>query len=121
LQHSLDSLLRFRPGQRGAKRGDGVEEAVGGRQRNLIGETLRGGDSAPIEGGNSVRERVDEGVELGVWKRPVDVSVPFRRVAVEVVGAEDDFERAVAADQMGEAFGAAAGMHYDPDFGLAKS
>jgi hypothetical protein len=45
LQHSLDSLLRFRPRQRGLKRGDGVEETVGGRQRNLVDETLRGGDS----------------------------------------------------------------------------
>jgi hypothetical protein len=53
---------------------------------------------------------------------PVDVSVPFRRGAVEVVGVEDDFEGAAAADQMWKAFGAAAaGMHSHPDFGLAKS
>ena len=118
LQHSLNSPLRFRPRQRGLKGGDGVEEPVGGRQRNLVDETLRGGDGAPIEGGNSARERIDEAVQLGVWKRPVDVSVPFRRVAVEVVRAENDFERAAAADQMWEAFGAAAaGMHSTPTSG----
>jgi hypothetical protein len=53
LQHSLDSLLRFRPRQRGLEGGDGVEEPVRGRQRNLVDETLRGGNGAPIEGGNS--------------------------------------------------------------------
>jgi hypothetical protein len=62
LQHSLNPPLRFRPCQRGLKRGDGVEEPVGGRQRNLVDETLRGGDGAPIEGGNSARERIDEAV-----------------------------------------------------------
>ena len=55
-------------------------------------------------------------------KRPVDVSVPFRGVAVEVARAENDFERATAADQIWEAFGAAAtGMHAHPNFGLAES
>src|SRR4029077_13501281 len=98
LQHSLDSPLRFGPRQRGLKGGDGVEEPVRGRQRNLVDETLRGGDGAAIEGGNSARERIDEPVQLGVWKHPVDVSVPFRRVAIEVVGAENDFERAAAAN-----------------------
>src|SRR5882724_493047 len=122
LQHSLDSPLRFGPRQRGPKGGDGVEEPVHGRQRNLVDETLRGGDGAPIEGGNSARERIDEAVQFGVWERPVDISVPFRGVAVEVVRAENDFERAAAADQMWEAFGAAAaGMHAYPDFGLAQS
>src|SRR5260370_8663637 len=121
LQHSLDSPLRFGPRQRGLKGGDGVEEPVRGRQRNLVDETLRGGDGAPIEGGNSARERIDEAVQFGVWERPVDISVPFRGVAVEVVRAENDFERAAAADQMREPFSAAApGIHSYPDFRLAK-
>src|SRR5439155_5074625 len=122
LQQHTDSPLRFGPRQRGPKGGDGVEEPVHGRQRNLVDETLRGGDGAPIEGGNSARERIDEAVQLGVWERPVDISVPFRGVAVEVFRAENDFERAAAADQMWEAFGAAAaGMHSYPDFGLPES
>ena len=67
------------------------------------------------------RERIDEAVQLGVWKRPVDVSVPFRGVAVEVVRAENDFERAATADQGRETLGAAAPrMHADPDFRLAQ-
>src|SRR5215472_7872147 len=76
---------------------------------------------APIEGGNSARERIDEAVQLGVWKRPVDVSVSFRGVAVEVVRAENDFERAATADQMWEALGAAAARNSHADFGLAES
>src|SRR5882724_12247282 len=60
LQQILDSLLRFRPRQRGLKRGDGVEEPVSGRQRDLIDKILRGGDSALVEGSDPARERVDE-------------------------------------------------------------
>src|SRR5580700_3765468 len=51
------------------------------------------------------------------------LTYPYRSacVAIEVVRAENDFERAAAADQMWEAFGAAAaGMHSHPDFGLAQ-
>src|SRR5712672_4647860 len=122
LQQSLDSLLRFGPRQCGPEGGDGIEEPVGGRKRDLVDEILGSGDGTPIEGGYPARERVDELVQLGVWKCPVDVSVSFRRVAIEVVRAENDFERAAAADQMWEAFGAAAaGMHSHPDFGLAES
>jgi hypothetical protein len=68
------------------------------------------------------RERVDEAVQFGVWKCPVDVPVSFRGVAVEIVRAENDFERPTATDQMWEAFRtAAAGMQSRPDFGLAES
>src|SRR5467141_1744502 len=103
LQQILDSLLRFRPSQRGLKRSDGGEEPVGGRQRDMVDEILRGGDGTPVEGGDPARERLDEAVQLRVRKCPVDVSVSFRGVAVEVVRAEDDFERAATANQMWEA------------------
>src|SRR4029077_15758739 len=67
-------------------------------------------------------ERVDEAVQFGVWKRPVDVSVSFRGVAVEIVRAQNDFERPTATDQMGKTFRtAAAGMQSYPDFGVAES
>jgi len=92
----LDSLLRFRPRQRGLKGGDGVEELVGGRQGDLVNAILRRGDGTPVEGCNPARECVDEAVQLGVWKCPVDVSVSFRGVAVEIVPAENDFERPAA-------------------------
>jgi len=49
---------------------------------------------------------------------PVDVSVSFRGVAVEIVRAENDFERPTAADQMWKTFRtAAAGMHPTPTSG----
>src|SRR5882757_10260093 len=122
LQQILDPLLRFRPSQRGLKRSDGGEEPVGGRQRDLVDETLRGGDGTPVEGGDPARERFDEAVQFGVWKCPVDVPVSFRGVAVEIVRAENDFERPAATDQMWEAFRtAASGMQSHPDFGLAES
>src|SRR5580765_5042285 len=118
----MDSLLRFGPCQRGLKRSDGGEEPVGGRQRDMVDEILRGGDGTPVEGGDPARERVDEAVQFGVWKRPVDVSVSFRSVTVEIVRAENDFERPTAPDQMWKTFRtAAAGMQSHPDFGLAES
>src|SRR5207249_10508554 len=98
LYQSLDSLLRFRPRQGGLKGVQGVEEPAGGWQRGLVNEILRGRDSTPVEGGDPARERVDEAVEFRVRKCPIDVSVSFRGVAVEVVRAENDFERAAAAD-----------------------
>ena len=77
----------------------------------MVDEILRGGDGTPVEGGDPARERVDEPVQFDVWKCPVDVSVSLRGIAVEVVRAENDFERAAAADQMWEPFrAAAAGM-----------
>src|SRR5882757_1141058 len=88
LQHILDSLLRFRPSQRGLKRSDGGEEAVGGRQRDLVDEILRGGNGTLVEGGNSARECVDETIQFGVWKCPIDVAVSFRDIPVEIVRAE---------------------------------
>src|ERR1700724_159749 len=90
LQQILDSLLRFRPSQRGLKRSDSGEEPVGGWQRDMVDEILRGGDGTPVEGGDPAREPVDEPVHLRVRKRAVDVSVSFRGVAVEVVRAETD-------------------------------
>src|SRR5712672_3376250 len=88
----------------------------------MVNEILRGGDGTPVEGGDPARERVDEALKFGVWKCPVDVSVSFRGVAVEIVRAENDFERPAATDQMWQAFRtAAAGMQSHPDFGLAQS
>src|SRR5258705_13920606 len=66
LQQGLDPLPRFRPCQRGLKGGDGVEEPVGGRQRDLVDKILRGGDGTPIEGSDPTRKRVDEAVQLGI-------------------------------------------------------
>ena len=86
--------MRFRPRQRGLKGVEAVEEPVGVRQRDLVNEILRRRDRTSIEGGDPAREHVDEAVQLRLWKCPVDVSVSFRGVAVEVVGAENDFERA---------------------------
>jgi len=97
LQQILDSLLRFRPRQRGLKRSDSGEEPIGGRQRDLVDEILRGGDGTPVKGGDPARQGVDEVVKLRVWKCPVDVSVSFRGVAVEIVRAEN-FERPAAPD-----------------------
>src|SRR4029077_2305987 len=100
----------------------GVEEPVGGWQRDLVNEVLGRRDSTPVEGGDPARKRVDEAVQLRVRKCSVHVSVSFRGVAVEVVRAENYFERAAAADEMWEAFRTpAARMQSHHDFGLAQS
>src|SRR5258706_10958651 len=72
LYHGLYSVLGFRPCERCLKRSEGVEEPVGGRQRDLVDEILRGGDGTPGEGGDPTHERLDEAGKLGVWKCPVD-------------------------------------------------
>jgi hypothetical protein len=100
IQQNLDSLQRFTPRQRGLKGGESVEEPVGGWQRDLVNEILRRSDGTPVERGDPVRERVDEAVQFRVRKCPVDVSVSFSRVAVEIVRAKNDFDRPAAADQM---------------------
>jgi hypothetical protein len=87
----------------------------------MVNEILRGCDGTPVKGRNPARERVDEAVQLCVWKCPVDVSVSFRGVAVEIVRTQNDFERPATAYQMWKAFGtAAAGMQSYPDFGLPQ-
>src|SRR5258708_37810201 len=87
----------------------------------MVDEILCGGDGTPVEGSDPVRKSVDEAVQFGVWKCPVDISVSFRGVAVEIVRAKNDFERPTAADQMRKTFRtAAAGMQSHPDFGLAE-
>src|SRR5213078_4652209 len=84
----------------------------------MVDEILRGGDGSPVEGSDPARERVDEAIQFGVWKSPVDVSVSFRGVAVEIVRAENDFERPTATDQMWKTFRpAAAGMQSHPTSG----
>ena len=68
-----------------------------------------------------MRERVHEAIKFAVWKCPVDIYASFRRGAIEVVRAENDFESAAPADEMGEAFRTAAGMHSYSDVGLPQS
>src|SRR6267143_1982405 len=121
LEQRLESLLRFRPRQRCGKGVEGVEKAVGRRQRHLVNEILRRSDRTPIEGSDSPRERIHETIQLAVRKCTIDVSVALSGLAVEVVPAEHDFECATAADEKREAFGtAAAGMHPRPDFDLSQ-
>src|SRR5712664_409052 len=121
LEQRLESLLRFRPRQCCGKGVEGVEKAVGGWQRHLVNKILRRSDRTPIEGGDSPRERVDETIQVTVRKRTIDVSVALSGLAVEVVPAEHDFERATAANEKREAFGTATpGMHPRPDFDLSQ-
>src|ERR1700694_3642890 len=88
----------------------------------MVNEVLRRRDRTPVEGGDPPCEPVHEAVQLRIRKCPVDVPVSFRSVAVEVVRAKNDFERAAAADQQWEAFRtAAARMHSHAYFGLAPS
>jgi hypothetical protein len=119
---SLYPLLGLRPRQRGFEGSDGGEEPVGRRQRDLVDQILRGGDGTRVEGGDPAGESIDETIQFGVWNCPIDVSVLLRSVAIEVVPAQNDFERSAAADQMWKTFrAAAAGMQSHCDLGLAQS
>src|SRR5260370_20974122 len=115
----MDSLLRFTPCQGGLKGVERVEEPVGGWQRDLVNEILRRRDSTPVEGGYPAREHVDEAVQLRVRECPVDVSVSFRAVAIEVVCAENDFQRATATHQTCQTFRSTPpGIQPDSDSGV---
>ena len=70
LQQSFDSLLRFRPRKCRLKRVEGVEEPVGRWQRDPINESFRRRNCPPIEGCYPARKRIDEAVEVRIWKRP---------------------------------------------------
>src|SRR5258707_8231176 len=65
-------------------------------------------DGARIEGGDPSRKCIDKAVQLFIWKRAVDVPILCRSIAVEVVGAKNDFERAAATDHRRGALGASA-------------
>src|ERR1700681_1130376 len=121
LEQRLEPLLRFRPRQRGRERREGVKEALGGWQRDVVNEFFRCCDGAPVEAGNSARECIHEAVQLLVRKRPIDVSVSLSGLAVEVGRTEHDFERAASADERWKALGAAAaGMHARANFHLRQ-
>src|SRR5689334_3174954 len=83
---------------------------------------LRRRDGTPVEGGDPACEDIDKPVQFRVGKCAVDVSVSGRSVAVEVIRAENDLERAAAANQVWESFRTpAAGVQSHPDFGMTKS
>ena len=76
----------------------GRELAVGG-QRHPVDVGLRARDRVVIEAREPRRDRLDLVVEPVVGDRPVDVPVLLRARSVEVVGDEQDLERAAATDQ----------------------
>jgi hypothetical protein len=122
LEKRCESLLCFRPRQRRGKRREAVKEPVGRWQRDVVDEILRCRDRAPIKARNSARERIHEAVQLVVRKRPIDVSVSFSGLAVEVVRTEHDFERATPADERRKAFvAAAAGCTPEPTSTCARA
>src|SRR6202040_3569017 len=55
LQHGSYAPLRFGPCQRCSERGKGVQEPVGGWQRDFVDKLLRRRDGAPVEGGDPAR------------------------------------------------------------------
>src|ERR1700731_4335534 len=88
----------------------------------MVNEILRGGEGATVERGNSASECIDKAIQLGVRERSVDITVSLSGFTIEVIGAENDFERSTATDQMWKTFRTAAtGMQSHPDFGLAES
>jgi hypothetical protein len=78
-----------------------AEEPVGGWQRDLVDESLRRCNRTPVEGSDPAREPIGKTNRPAPRPEgPVEVAVSLRGVTVEVVRAENDFERATTADQM---------------------
>src|SRR4029077_6367439 len=103
LQHGSYAVLGFGPRQCCPKRSESVQEPIEWRQRDLVDEILCCGEGASIERADPAREGVDEAVQFGIRKRSVDITVSFRGIPIKVVGAQNDFERPTASDQMGKA------------------
>jgi len=81
-----------------------------------------GRDGAPVERSDSACERIDETVQFRVREGTIDVPVAFGCVPVEIISAENDFERATTADQVRETFCAATTrMQSHCDFRLPKA
>jgi hypothetical protein len=55
-----------------------------------------------IEGRDAPRQGIDELVELGIRKRAVDVAISFGKVAVDIVAAQQNFERTASPHQAGK-------------------
>src|SRR5438876_3130849 len=78
-------------------------------------------DGTPVEGGDPACEDIDKVVQFRVGKCAVDISVSGCSVAVEVIRADNDLERAAAANQVRESFRtSAAGVQSHPDFGMTQ-
>jgi hypothetical protein len=117
---NLDSPLGLSPSQCDLEGVESVEKLVGGWQRDLVDKSLCRRDCTSVEGGDPSRERIDKAVQFRFWKRTVDISVSLCGIAIEIVRAKNDFERAATANQMWETFrAAAAGVQSYPDLGLA--
>lgn len=63
-------------------------------------QILRRRDCTPVERSDPACKRIDETIQLYIRESTIDVSITLGRVAVEVMPAENDFERTTAADQM---------------------
>jgi len=116
-QNGLNSLLCFRPCQRGRKGVEGVEEAVGGWQRDLVNKIPFAAAMAP-RSNDAIRraERVDEAVQPASGSARLTYRI-VRQYPIEVVRAENDFKRATAADETGRRSVRPGGMHPTPTSG----
>ena len=97
-------------------------EQAGERVRRRGGDRrLRVGDGVGRERGDAPRERVDERVQLVRVQGAVDVPPALGGLGVDVATAEDDLERAAAADQRRQPLRpAAAGDDPHRDLGLGQ-
>ncbi len=99
LEELLDARLSGRPLQGGEERIPFGDDLRVGRQAVHVDQPLRLSEGLFVERRDSRGERVDEVVQFRVGEGPVDVPVALGEVAVDIVGAQQDFQRTAAPDQ----------------------
>ena len=106
-----DPLLARRTPERGHERVPLRLDFRIGRQACDIHQTLCIRDRLLVERRDAHCERIDEAIEFGVWKGAIDVSVTLCEIAVNVVGAEQYFQRSTSTDQTRQARHRSAAWH----------
>src|ERR1700729_4043202 len=67
-----------------------------------IDETLRRRDGFAVERRNAPGKFINEAVEFGIRKRPIDVTISLRQVTVDVICSQQYFERPATPREAGQ-------------------
>jgi hypothetical protein len=70
-----------------------------GRQTGNVDELFRNGDCLFVERRDPHRKFIDESVKIGIGQRTVHVALDLRKIAVDIVGAQQNFQSTAAAHQ----------------------
>src|SRR6266849_9945255 len=111
LHQRLDSELAGGAAQRGDKSVPFKRDFRSGRQACYVDQALRVSDRLLVERCDPSRQRIDKCIEFRVRQGSIDVTVTLGEVAVNIVCAEQHFERTASADQSGQPSHRSAARH----------